>query len=106
MNTLAIEISKSLIESVSFTEDSLIADLSDGRTITLPLAWYPRLTHATATERENWRLIGRGEGIHWPELDEDVSIENIIIGRPSGETQRSINAWINQRNKRTERRRF
>jgi len=104
MNTLAIEISKSLIESVSFTEDSLIADLSDGRTITLPLAWYPRLTHATATERESWRLIGRGEGIHWPELDEDVSIENIIIGRPSGETQRSINAWLNQRNKRTEER--
>ncbi len=100
MNTLAIEISKSLIESVSFTEDSLIADLSDGRTITLPLAWYPRLTHATATERENWRLIGRGEGIHWPELDEDVSIENIIIGRPSGENQRSINAWLNQRNSR------
>lgn len=104
MNTLAIEISKSLIESVSFTEDSLIADLSDGRTITLPLAWHPRLTHATVAERENWRLIGRGEGIHWPELDEDVSIENIIIGRPSGETQRSINAWLNQRNKRTEER--
>lgn len=98
MNTLAIEISKSLIERVSFTEDSLIVDLSDGRTITLPLAWYPRLTHATYKERENWRVIGRGEGIHWPELDEDISIENIIIGRPSGETQRSINAWLNQRN--------
>jgi len=97
MNTLAIEISKSLIESVSFTEDSLIADLSDGRTITLPLAWYPRLTHATGKERENWRVIGRGEGIHWPELDEDISIENIIIGRPSGENQRSINAWLKQR---------
>jgi len=98
MNTLAIEISKSLIESVSFTEDSLIADLSDGRTITLPLAWYPRLTHATQKERANWRVIGRGEGIHWPELDEDISIENIIIGRPSGENQRSINTWLNSRN--------
>lgn len=100
MNTLAIEISKSLIENVSFTEDSFIVDLNDGRTITLPLAWYPRLTHATHKERENWRVIGRGEGIHWPELDEDISIENIIIGRPSGESQRSINDWLNQRNSR------
>lgn len=100
MNTLAIEISKSLIENVSFTEDSLIADLNDGRTITLPLGWYPRLTHASHKERENWRVIGRGEGIHWPELDEDISIENIIIGRPSGESQRSINDWLNQRNSR------
>ncbi len=100
MNTLAIEISKSLIENVSFTEDSFIVDLNDGRTITLPLAWYPRLTHPTHKERENWRVIGRGEGIHWPELDEDISIENIIIGRPSGESQRSINDWLNQRNSR------
>jgi hypothetical protein len=71
-------------------EDSLRVDLVDGRTISVPLAWYPRLLHGRPEERDNWRLIGQGEGIHWPELDEDVSVENIVFGQPSGESQRSL----------------
>jgi Protein of unknown function (DUF2442) len=79
------------------TDDTLTVDLSDGRTISVPLAWYPRLVHGTLEERANWRLIGRGEGIHWPQLDEDISVEGLIAGKPSGESQRSLARWIEAR---------
>jgi hypothetical protein len=79
--------------SVTVTEDALIAEFSDGRTISVPLAWYPRLVHGTQTERNNWRLIGDGEGIHWPDLDEDISVENLTLGQPSGESQLSLKKW-------------
>ena len=79
------------------TEDALIVDLSDGRTISVPLAWYPRLWHGTPDERDNWRLIGQGEGIHWPDLDEDVSVENLLQGKPSGESQSSLKRWLEAR---------
>jgi hypothetical protein len=72
----------------------LTVDLVDGRTVSVPLAWYPRLAHASAPERENWRLIGRGEGIHWPDLDEDISVEGLLVGRPSGESQASFQRWL------------
>jgi hypothetical protein len=72
-------------------------DLADGRTITAPLVWFPRLKHGTAAERANWRLIGAGEGIHWPQLDEDISVESLLAGRPSGETQDSLRRWLDQR---------
>ena len=81
-------------EVVSVTEDTLTADLADGRTISVPLAWYPRLVHATQQERDNWKLIGGGQGIHWPDLDEDLSVEGLIMGRPSGESQRSFKRWL------------
>jgi hypothetical protein len=67
--------------------------LSDGRTITIPLAWFPRLFHATPDERGHWRWIGGGIGIHWPELDEDIAIEDLVLGRPSGESQTSLRRW-------------
>ncbi|MBN1480414.1 DUF2442 domain-containing protein [candidate division KSB1 bacterium] len=86
-------------EHIKFEDDSLFVDLSDGRTIAAPLAWYPRLYHATDSERNNWRLIGRGEGIHWPDLDEDISVENLLAGKPSGEGQRSFAAWLKGRDK-------
>ena len=76
-------------EDVTVTEDTLTAELSDSRTISVPLAWYPRLVHATEEERGNWRLIGGGQGIHWPDLDEDVSVEGLLAGRPSSESQKS-----------------
>ncbi len=63
----------------------------------VPLAWYPRLLHGKAEERNNWRLIGEGEGIHWPDLDEDISVENVISGKPSGESQRSFKQWLEER---------
>jgi hypothetical protein len=94
MSTLAIEIRTALAENVSVTDDSLIVDLDDGRTVSVPLAWFPRLLHGTAQERNNWRLIGKGEGIHWPDLDEDISVEGILLGRPSGESQRSFRRWL------------
>jgi len=87
----------SAIQAVEVTDDSLSVDLSDGRIISVPLAWYPRLLHGSVEERQNWRLIGNGEGIHWDHLDEDISVKNIILGQPSGESQKSLQRWLNQR---------
>lgn len=85
--------------NVVVTEDSLTVDLTDGRTISVPSAWYLRLLHGKPEERSNWRLIGKGEGIHWPDLDEDLSIEGLILGRPSGESSRSFQRWLDERTK-------
>ena len=79
---------------VEVTEDSLIVELSDGRIISVPLAWYPRLVHATPEERSNWELIGPGEGIHWPDLDEDVSVDMLLTGQKSAESQKSLKQWL------------
>lgn len=97
MSSLAIEVNIARVQRVAVTEDTLSADLDDGRTISVPLAWYPRLVHGTPDERNNWRLIGCGEGIHWPELDEDISVENLIFGKPSGESGQSLKRWLNRR---------
>jgi hypothetical protein len=88
---------RAAIQHVELTEDSLVVDLADGRTVSVPIAWYPRLMHGTTEERSHWRLIGKGEGIHWPDLDEDLSVENILLGRPSGESQRSFKKWLEER---------
>ena len=82
---------------VQTTDDTLSVELADGRTISVPLAWYPRLAHAASGERANWRLIGKGHGIHWPELDEDISVENLLAGKASGESQTSFKRWLAQR---------
>lgn len=82
---------------VEMTEDSITVELSDARNISVPLAWYPRLLHGSHDERRNWRLIGHGEGIHWNDLDEDVSVENLLVGRRSGESQASFKRWMNSR---------
>ena len=84
-------------ERVTITKDTLTVDLSDGRTISAPLAWFPRLLHATAQERKNWRLIGKGQGLHWEDLDEDISVEGLLAGRPSGESQESLGRWLARR---------
>ena len=84
-------------ERVEVTNNTLMADLSDGRTISVPLVWYPRLVHATPIERRNWRLIGVGQGIHWPDLDEDISVEGLLAGSPSGESQESLKRWLEAR---------
>ena len=88
-----------LAERISIDDESLMIDLVDGRSISVPLEWYPRLLHSTPQERNNWRLIGRGEGIHWPDLYEDISIENVWAGRPSRENQRSLKRWLEARKK-------
>lgn len=97
MTTLAIEIAVPNAEGVAVTEDTLSVDLSDGRTLSVPLAWFPRLVHATPEERNTWRLIGKGQGIHWEELDEDISVEGLLAGRASGESQASFKKWLNRR---------
>ena len=79
---------------VVITDDTLTVDLSDGRTISVPLAWYPRLLRGTPEERNNLRLIGQGRGIHWPALDEDISVENLLAGKPSAESRPSLKAWL------------
>lgn len=79
------------------TDDSLAAELTDGRTIVVPLVWFPRLVHGTPSERQNWRPIAGGRGIHWPALDEDISVENLLAGQRSGESQQSLQSWLAQR---------
>ena len=94
MNTSPVDMLTLTAQDVRFSEDDFTVDLSDGRTITIPLAWFPRLFHATSAERGHWRWIGRGIGIHWPELDEDIAIEALVLGRPSGEGQESLRRWL------------
>jgi len=92
MNTLAIEKREAAAKTVSVTEDTLTVNLADGRTLSVPLAWYPRLLHGSSK-----RLIGKGEGIHWPDLDEDISVESLLFGHPSGESQESFKRWLADR---------
>ncbi len=97
MSISAIELEIPDAVDVRVTEDTLIVELSDGRTIAVPLDWYPRLKYATEDERNNWRLIGRGQGIHWDAIDEDISVEGLLAGKPSGESQSSFNKWLQKR---------
>ena len=84
-------------QSVTVTDDTLAVELADGRAISRPLAWYPRLAGATPQERNNWRLIGGGAGIHWPDLDEDLSVASLLAGRKSGESPQSLARWLKAR---------
>jgi Protein of unknown function (DUF2442) len=97
MSSSGTEVREALAQNVSVSDDALVVDPADGRTITVPLAWFPRLAHGTPAERGNWRLIGNGEGIHWPELDEDISVDSLLAGRRSGETQESLRRWLQGR---------
>ena len=85
---------EALATNLHFADDSLTVDFADGRKIEVPLSWYPRLVHATKKERENWEMMLDGEGFHWPDLDEDLSVDGFIKGRPSGESKRSFDRWL------------
>jgi hypothetical protein len=98
MSSSLVEIETALATQVRVTNDALSVELSDGRTVTVPLAWFPRLCHGTAKERKNWRLIAGGRGVHWPDIDEDISIAGLLLGRASGESQRSFKQWLAKRN--------
>ena len=100
MNTLAVEIRIPEALNASLTDDTLSVDLSDGRSISVPIAWFPRLMHSSEQERNNWRLIGKGQGIHWEDVDEDISIEGLLAGRPSGESQESFKHWLANRSEK------
>ena len=97
MSTSTTEIAVPLATRVEVTDVALTVELVDGRSVSVPLLWYPRLAHAAPEERAHWRFIGRGEGIHWPDLDEDISIANLLAGKPSGESQRSLKHWLEVR---------
>lgn len=94
MASSTIEIQTPMAEDLAISADDLTVKLSDGRAISVPLDWFPRLAHATPDERGNWRLIGGGEGVNWPELDEDISVEGLIAGRPSAESEASFQRWL------------
>ena len=98
MTTLAIEIEVPFAVDVHVSDDTLSVDLTDGRTISVPLGWYPRLEYANPNERKKWRFIGKGQGIHWEVIDEDISVEGILAGKPSGESQKSLKKWLQGRN--------
>ena len=85
------------VTDIAITENNFAVSLADGRTITVPLEWFPRLVHATAAERKNWRLIGQGEGLHWPDLDEDINIHDLLLGRRSAESRSSFERWLQKR---------
>lgn len=97
MNSSTAEVRAARARHVVVTEDAVVVDLVDGRAISAPLAWYPRLLHGSFDERANWRLIGKGEGIHWADLDEDISIESLLLGKPSGESAASLKRWLESR---------
>ena len=99
MATLAVKMEIPHATNVNVDEDTLTVELDDGRTVAVPIAWYPRLLNASKKERDNWRLIGKGHGINWEAVDEDISIEGILAGRPSGESQTSLKNWLGSRNK-------
>jgi hypothetical protein len=87
----------SLATAVAVTDDILAVDLSDGRTAPVPLAWYPRLLRATAEERSGWQSIARGEGRHWPDIEEDISVAALVAGRPSADSAASLQRWLDGR---------
>ena len=100
MTTSPIEREPVRALSIEVREDALIVLLDDGRTVSAPLDWYPRLAHASPAERDNWRMIGSGEGIHWPDLDEDVRVTDLLRGIRSGESTRSLERWLSERRQR------
>lgn len=85
--------------AVQVTDEALTVELADGRTIAVPLAWYPRLLHSTTKERQNWEFVGKGEGIHWEDINEDISVEGLLAGRHSSESQPSFKRWLQSRRK-------
>src|SRR5262245_10371726 len=94
MSSSLVENRAALAVSVEVSNEALSVELADGRSIAVPIDWYPRLAHGTAAERSTWRLIGGGLGIHWPALDEDISVVNLLAGQPSAECQTSFKKWL------------
>jgi len=86
-----------IINQVTVTEKKLIVELTDGRILSVPISWYPRLVYANQTERQKWEIIGNGYGIEWIDLDEHISIEGLLAGRRSGESQTSFVRWLKKR---------
>ncbi|GAB4442889.1 MAG: DUF2442 domain-containing protein [Anaerolineae bacterium] len=99
MTTLTLDIDPIVVE-VTITDKKLLIDLEDGRSLAIPLEWYPRLLHGTSDERQNYQLLGDGYAIEWPELDEHIGIEGLLAGRQSSESQKSLERWLGKRRKK------
>ena len=97
MPSVLVKLDLPKIRDVRVTEDTLSVDLEDGRTISVPLAWYPRLAYATPEERRRFEIVGAGYGIHWPDLDEDISVEGLLAGKRSTESPQSLKRWLKAR---------
>ena len=97
MNTSTTELHTAQAQRVTISEDALTVDLADGRTLTVPLAWFPRLQHGSPAERNHYRLLGGGTGLHWPDLDEDLSVANLLAGKPAAESPASLQRWLASR---------
>jgi hypothetical protein len=97
MTSLEPRIREAFAQHVRVSDELLTVELVDGRSVSVPISWYPRLVHATPEERGKWRLIGRGEGIHWTELDEDIRVEALLAGLGSAESQASLDRWLTER---------
>ena len=95
--TSVVTLTTSRVFNVTVTDDTLSVDLEDGRTIAVPIVWYPRLAYGTPEERTNFRISGAGYGIHWPDLDEDIGVEGLMIGRRSTESPKSFQRWLQRR---------
>ena len=83
--------------SVAVTDDTLSVDLDDGRTVSVPIGWYPRLAHGTDSERANFEISGGGYGVHWRDLDEDIGVEGLLLGKRSSESPSSFERWLQRR---------
>lgn len=83
-----------IVKNIKVNESTLVVSLGDGRELTIPLSWYPRLQHGSEQERNNWRILGGGYAVEWPELDEHIGIEGLLAGRRSGESQKSYEKWL------------
>ena len=97
MTTLTLE-TEPLATQISVTDEKLIVDLVNRRSLVVPLSWYPRLLHASRPERQNWQLLGDGYAIEWMDLDEHIGVEGLLAGRPSGESHHSLEHWLQARN--------
>ena len=97
MTSSPVDVGQALAQDVRVTNDTLIVDLADGRTLSVPVTWYPRLAHGSSSEQAVWLLFGRGQGIHWPRRDEDISGEALLAGRRSGESPASLKRWLQAR---------
>ena len=94
MSSLDVEIQEARAQAIKLTDEDLIVDLVDGRTVIVPLGWFPRLWHGSTRERNHFQLFGDGAYIHWPDLDEDLTIASLLAGRRSGESSRSLKKWL------------
>ena len=94
---LSVTLAPVKIINVVVTDDTLSVDLEDGRTVAVPIGWYPRLAYGTPVERTNFQISGAGYGIHWPDLDEDIGVQGLLLGKKSNESQASFERWLERR---------